>query len=203
MKKLAILIMGLMTMPFMVQADVDGHVGYTSDYFFRGVSQTAGHGAVQAGLELDKNGFYVGAWGSQVDFGDDSSYEYDLYGGYSLSISDNAAIDVGVIQYRYDGEGYDMIEEVYAVASYSDLTVGYYKDTDTKGSFMNAKYDISRFVPVVDVSLEYGNFEGGDDYKALNISKDFGKWTIGSQILSGAIDDQFSDSVAVYFNYNI
>ena len=83
-------------------ADFSGSVGVDSDYFWRGVSQNDGNHAVSLNLEYQGNGFYAGAWGSQVDFGNEVNHEYDYYAGYALAVSDKLSIDVGVIQYTYD-----------------------------------------------------------------------------------------------------
>ena len=91
-------------------ADVSGYLGYTSDYMWRGVSQTMGKGAMQGNLMIEKNGLYGGVWASQVDFGDEATYEMDFYGGYELWLSDKWSIDVGVLQYNWD-KGYEDVEE--------------------------------------------------------------------------------------------
>ena len=62
---------------------LDGSYNVTSDYQWRGVSQTDGNAAIQVGVEHERNGFYGGLWTSNVDFNDDTNIEYDLYGGYS------------------------------------------------------------------------------------------------------------------------
>ena len=113
MKKLLTLLLAFSTMPAF--AGMNGFVGYTSDYMWRGQSQTMGGGAFQAGVDLDYEGFYVGAWASEVDFGDDSaSLEYDLYGGYKFAVSDKLSMDVGVIQYRWDNNDWAAVEEAFA-----------------------------------------------------------------------------------------
>ncbi|BBI65570.1 hypothetical protein HSBAA_PA_1730 (plasmid) [Vreelandella sulfidaeris] len=42
------------------------------------------------------SGFYAGGWGSNVDFGDGTSYELDLYAGFSGSVEE-LGYDVGYI----------------------------------------------------------------------------------------------------------
>ncbi len=45
------------------------NVGATSDYRFRGISQTSFKPAVQAGADFaHKSGIYVGVWGSNVNW---------------------------------------------------------------------------------------------------------------------------------------
>ena len=51
---------------------VSANVAVTSDYVFRGVSQTQENPALSAGVDLTKSGFSAGAWASNVDFGDDT-----------------------------------------------------------------------------------------------------------------------------------
>lgn len=48
------------------------NVAVTSDYRFRGVSQSAKDPALQGGVDYTHpTGLYLGAWGSTIDFGDD------------------------------------------------------------------------------------------------------------------------------------
>jgi uncharacterized protein (TIGR02001 family) len=63
-----------------------GYVAVTSDYKFRGISQNERNFAPQGSLNVTgPEGFYVGAWASQVDFtpgpGNDPQIELDIYGG--------------------------------------------------------------------------------------------------------------------------
>ena len=57
-------------------------IGYASDYMWRGVSvNLQGASSFNAGIELDSNGFFVGAtWVGEVDYSDDdATQEKDLY----------------------------------------------------------------------------------------------------------------------------
>ena len=48
-------------------AEFLGNVGLTSDYRFRGISQTMNSQALQGGIDYaDKSGFYAGNWNSTV-----------------------------------------------------------------------------------------------------------------------------------------
>lgn len=84
-------------------AKVAFNVGVTSDYVFRGYSQTNEDPAVQGGVDLTAGSFYAGAWASNVDFGDDTDAEVDVYGGYRTEAG-GFALDFGVIGYLYAGE---------------------------------------------------------------------------------------------------
>lgn len=80
------------------------NVGVTSDYVFRGISQSGEDAAIQGGVELTCGKFYVGFSGSGIDFADGS--EIDLYGGYKTSIG-RFNFDVGFIYYGYPGDNND------------------------------------------------------------------------------------------------
>ena len=93
--------------------EVAWNVGLVSDYVFRGYSQTDEEPAIQGGVDVTIGGFYAGAWASNVDFGDDTDGEVDLYGGYRTEIG-GVAFDVGAVGYGYvnapDGADYDYLE---------------------------------------------------------------------------------------------
>src|SRR5690606_7575411 len=81
----------------LVSADVSTNIAVVSNYLFRGVSQTDGSPAVQGGIDFEHaSGFYAGTWASNVDFGDEISYELDLYAGFAGSMND-LGYDVGYV----------------------------------------------------------------------------------------------------------
>ena len=99
------LLAALQAAPAIVSADVSSNVSASSNYLFRGVTQTDGAAAVQGGLDYEHaSGFYAGGWGSNVDFGDGSSYELDLYAGFSGSVEE-LGYDVGYIYWVYGFNG--------------------------------------------------------------------------------------------------
>jgi uncharacterized protein (TIGR02001 family) len=104
--------------------EIAGNVALTSDYKFRGLSQTDEGAAIQGGFDLGfDNGFYVGTWGSNVDFA--NSLELDYYGGWAGDLSDSVSVDVGYLYYDYpSSDTEDDYQEVYASVSFADFTVG-------------------------------------------------------------------------------
>lgn len=95
--------------------DLSGNVAITSDYVFRGVSQTEEEAAIQAGADLTNGTFYAGVWASNVSFpGDpDTNAEIDLYGGFKPQAA-GWTVDIGAIAYLYanqpSGADYDYVE---------------------------------------------------------------------------------------------
>ena len=72
------------------------NVGATSDYLFRGLSQTAKDPAVFGGVDMTAGLFYAGAWASNVDWG----IETDLYAGVKPTLGP-VTFDLGAVYYGY------------------------------------------------------------------------------------------------------
>jgi uncharacterized protein (TIGR02001 family) len=87
------------------QAQLIGNIGGTSDYRFRGISQTQKSAALQGGIDYSyKSGFYVGNWNTNVSslvYTDSTGLESDLYGGFKKEIVKGVSIDVGTYNYFY------------------------------------------------------------------------------------------------------
>ena len=86
---------------------VTGNFTLVSDYRFRGISQSWGQPAVQAGIDFTHaSGFYLGNWNSSVSsnsYNNGASLEVDLYGGYRFEPAKDWTVDVGVLRYQYPG----------------------------------------------------------------------------------------------------
>lgn len=194
------ILLGLLVLSTSAFADVNGSIGYSSDYMWRGVSQSAGASSLNAGIELDSNGFFVGAWVGEVDFGDEATQERDLYLGYNLDVTDNLDVQLGLIQYRFDG--LDTVEEGFVKVGYNNLNLSYFLNTDSEDDYAHISYDLW-FVPVVDVSLGYGYHGEDDDFSSLNVSRDFNNFTLSALVLlDEAFEGQTSDSVSFGLQYN-
>jgi len=103
---------------------VSANVGITSNYVWRGITQTDKKLGVSAGADYShKSGFYAGTWLSNVDFGDDTDLEFDLYSGYSTQIK-GADVDFGYIYYGYQGGADNHFSEAYIKVSFESLSLG-------------------------------------------------------------------------------
>jgi uncharacterized protein (TIGR02001 family) len=106
--------------------EVAGNVTIASDYSFRGVSQTDRDPAIQGGFDVAfDSGFYLGTWGSNISGFDDTSMEWDLYGGYAGEINESTGYDFRYIRYEYPGNGdtYDY-NEYHAMLKWNDFVFG-------------------------------------------------------------------------------
>lgn len=129
------LLAALQAAPAIVSADVSSNVSASSNYLFRRHPDRRGCGC-PGGLDYEHaSGFYAGGWGSNVDFGDGTSYELDLYAGFSGSVEE-LGYDVGYIYYAYP-DAPDSIDfgELYGEISYGIAAIGlaYTINSDTSG----------------------------------------------------------------------
>ena len=109
-------------------------VAGSSDYVWRGYSQTDEDAAISGSLDYGhSSGLYAGVWASNVGFADDSDIEIDAYAGFANDFGDSGiGYDLGVLRYMYPGtssasrggSGDLDWNEVYASLSYSLFNVG-------------------------------------------------------------------------------
>ena len=98
------------------KAGLSGNLSLTSNYVYRGITQTAGKPTVQGGIDYDfENKLYIGAWASGASIfrnlfaetggaegASNSTYELDTYVGYRNRIG-NVGYDVGYLRYNFPG----------------------------------------------------------------------------------------------------
>lgn len=92
-------------------ADLAGNATLTTDYVWRGSTQTQGDPAVQAGFRLAAAfGFYGSAWASNVRFAPETaaSTEFDFAVGWAGKLSEDWALDVNVLRYQYPSTAVDL-----------------------------------------------------------------------------------------------
>ncbi|MET0327729.1 MAG: TorF family putative porin [Luteimonas sp.] len=101
----------LLAAPFASAADVGGHAALTSDYVWRGTSQSDEGPAVQAGFKrAADSGLYAQAWVSSVESAPQSgaSTELDLVAGWSGGLGDSLALDVNLTHYLFPSTAVDL-----------------------------------------------------------------------------------------------
>jgi uncharacterized protein (TIGR02001 family) len=193
-------LLALAGLPSASYAQLAFNVGATSDYRYRGISQTRVKPAIQGGVDFAAGGFYVGAWASSIkwieDAGGDAKVELDLYGGYKGTIiKDTLSYDVGVLSYVYPSNKLKPITgadadttEIYAALTYGPATLKYsHAVTDTFAAFdsknsyyldLSASFDLGgglMLAPHVGHQRYKGPLSGLASYwdYSLTLSKDF------------------------------
>lgn len=194
MKKFIFAILLSFLMSGVVQADVEWNASITNEYVWRGMSQGNG-AAVSGGIDISgDSGLWAGAWVSNVDFGDNTTYELDLYVGYTIG-----ALSVGYIYYAFPNntdEGYDSSEITIAV-DIGAFTLGanILADADWEMDFADEiYYSIDTAVGVsdnIDLSFHVGfyDYDIDDDETDYGVSIDF-----NSGFSLGVIDSTRDDS---------
>ena len=178
--------------------EVAWNLGVTSDYVFRGYSQTSEDPAIFGGVDVTAGSFYAGAWASNVDFGDDTDAEFDIYGGYRTEVS-GFAVDVGVVGYLYvsqpAGADYDYAElKAAASRAFGPVTLGaaVYWSPDFFGADEEATYVEANaaFSPAAKWTVS-----GAVGHQALDVNADYATWNAG-------VAYAFSDNVAIDVRYH-
>ena len=204
------------------QAEISANIGATSNYVWRGVTQTDDQAAIQGGIDwAGDSGFYAGTWVSNVDFGPGSGEtEWDLYGGYAGEMG-GLGYDVGYIQYLYPDTADADFGEIYLGLSWEWLSGGVNytvtSDVNEPGVFVDgdvyayisASFDLPQgFSGGVTIGQYWFDYDGdaavGDvDYMhgQIDISKsagDFGDFTF---TLSVAEKESGSDDIIPFVSW--
>ena len=179
-------------------AEVTGNAGVSSNYLWRGITQTNGGAQVFGGVDYShESGFYAGTWVSNVDFGEGSStsYELDLYGGFAGNAGD-LGYDLGYIYYAYpDSNASSDFGELYGALSWNWLEgkVSYLSNAQSDATTaedmlyleINATFEVFE---ETELSLHLGNSVGdtvtewygeSDSYLDYGISVAKGGFTLG------------------------
>lgn len=175
-----------------------------SDYVFRGVSQTDSSPAIQASVDYEhENGFFAGAWASNVDFNDDANAEIDFYAGYFGEVNDTISYDISYTYYTYTG--YSSADD----SDYGELILNAYFDaaTVTLGhapDFVNSGFSAQyvagayEFALPEDYSLTVqAGYTFGDAYEdyeyvdySATLAKTFNGFDVSAAIINTDIDDE-------------
>lgn len=162
--------------------EVAWNIGAVSDYVFRGYTQSNENPAIQGGVDANFGSFYVGAWASSVDFGDDTDTEVDIYGGYRGEAG-GFAFDVGAVGYGYagepDGADYDYVElKAAASRAVGPATFGgaFYWSPDFFGLDKEAAYLEGN---VAFTPADKWTVTGAVGYQWLNVNDNYTSWNLG------------------------
>ena len=186
------------------------NVGLTTDYRYRGISQSRLKPAVSAGADYSHaSGLYAGAWLTSIkwikDAGGDAAAELDLYAGYKGSAGP-LAYDVGVLRYQYPRAHLAVspnTTEIYGALSYGVFTAKYshaltnlFGFADSKGSGyldLSANLDLGDGWSVVPhVGRQWVRHNSAFSYTdyAVTLNKDFGHGLVASAAVVGSNADK-------------
>lgn len=164
------------------EGEWSGNVALSSEYVWRGVSQSNSDPAISGGFDYSNGMFYAGTWASNVDFQDepeDTNMEIDFYGGIAGETEGGLSWDVGVIYYAYpdaDTADYDFVELKGALGYTftSGVSVGgaVFWDPDNQNVYVEGSAGYS-FTDAFSVDATLGNysFDAGGDYT---------NWSVGA-----------------------
>ncbi|GAA0375687.1 TorF family putative porin [Bowmanella denitrificans] len=169
-------------------AEVSANIGVTSNYLWRGVTQSSDGPSISGGLDYShESGFYAGTWVGSIDWGNGNGVETDWYAGYSGEAGD-FGYDVGYIYYAYPEEEYDdsNFGELYFNGSFGDLGFGlaYTANSDADDDAPFGKGDMYYHVSYsfalpedFSLGLTYGYYSFDID-EAVHGDKDYGHFQL-------------------------
>jgi uncharacterized protein (TIGR02001 family) len=194
-------------MPAVVQAQeaspLSFNVSLTSDYRYRGISQSRLKPALQGGVDYAlPNGFYVGTWLSTIkwikDAGGGADVEWDLYGGYKGELTKGLGFDVGVLSYQYPSHDLavsPVTNEIYGALTFGPATLKYSHSVSNLFGFSNSKnsgyLDLSATFDVSGISVTphvgYQTVKNNDTFSytdySLTASKDFSGFILSASLV--------------------
>lgn len=183
---------------------VSGTFDITSNYLFRGISQTNNTAAFQGGLTytVKKTGIHFDVWGSNVympipDRSTTATIEIDFGAGIANAINDHLSYDIHLLRYSYPKASYFQYNELIGSLTYRFLTglIGYSNNvfnSDSTGTYYNlaVSFDIPpRYIYFNDVTLNgsMGYYSlskrAGNSYKdySLSLNKKIKHYTLTVQ----------------------
>ena len=170
--------------------ELSGNIGLTSNYIWRGVTQSSDEAAISGGIDFGYKGFYAGTWVSSLSqsaevsgipatLSESTQYEQDWYAGYGFDLGPTSW-DVGYIMYTYPiADAQSDFSEVYLNFGWTWLSAGvaYTVDTDWGGDdadlyyYVGADFDIKNGLML---GLLYGSYDFDDaaaeDYAHYKVS---------------------------------
>lgn len=176
---------------------LSGDVTFTSDYAFRGISQTEEAPALQGGLSLsDASGFYLSVWGSNVDFLSEGTLELDVMLGWSGAINDDWSTDVGIMRYGYPNTAIpgSNFWELYGSLSYKDLTFGLAYSDDYYANAGDFIYVYANYSYAITEAISLDLHVGQNEYD--DSSSSYMDWSIGisTEVLGAGVSLTYVDT---------
>jgi uncharacterized protein (TIGR02001 family) len=191
-------------------AGLSAYVTLTTDYRDRGLSQSDGEPALQAGVDYQHgSGFFTGIWGSTVEYEVEAGRRHprenviELYAGYNWR-NERWSVTAAAARYVYPDISVDYdYDEVAAGLAYRDhlfLTVSY---TDALLSLGPSRLDAELTLAVpLPAGVELGGTIGRVDSEAFS-GGGYAHWNLGASRALGplSLDLRFYDNDAPRYGY--
>ena len=177
--KIALTSMFLILSSYASAVEISSNVGISTDYIWRGITQTDGDAAVNGGFDLSAdNGFYFGTWASNAG-GKNSNYsmELDIYLGFSGEMAENMTYDIGYISVIYPGDDSADFEEAYIAFNIYGLNILYSDGQDNSPSYSEIGYSVDAGPGSFNIS--YGEYEDTGDNTLIGYDWGIGDFSLG------------------------
>lgn len=211
-----------------VHAEMLGYFTASTNYLWRGVTQTDDNAAISAALEYRfEPGNYLGVWSSNTNYGDRPSYEVDFYLGHQLDLA-QSIINISARHYYFPSGGkynYDFekekwedkesssFTELQMDVTYSGWNVGCsysnnYLDSGYSGYYieLNYTYQITDELPL---TIHFGaqQSEAIDDYPEhmvgdYSATLEWKNFFLTTSNMTDNIDGRQTDEVRYVFGWN-
>ncbi|MFD0986700.1 TorF family putative porin [Methyloligella solikamskensis] len=167
------------------ELELSANTALTTDYVFRGLTQTQENPAISGGFDASYNIFYAGVWASNVDFGGDDNIEIDYYAGVAPTFM-GVDFDFGVLAYTYPGGETDTIWEgaigmsksffddklALGWTNYIEIENGDYWVPELSAAYTFDK--VSIFTPTLGGTIGFVDNDGPGDYTYWNVGLSLG-----------------------------
>lgn len=168
--------------------DADGlklafNVGANTDYVFRGVSQTDEDPSVYGGIDASLGMAYAGVWVSNVDFGNGTDAEFDLYAGIKPTAGP-VSFDLGVVYYGYIDQPTGSHEDYWEFKALASVPAGpatlgaaVYYSPEFFGKTGDATYfEVNGALPLGESKF---SLSGALGYQQVKGPADYTTWNVG------------------------
>ena len=167
--------------------DLSGGIGLTSDYIWRGNTQSSGDASISGSVKLAfDNGTSMGVWAGSLgqSANNNPNYELNIFAAYN-GMFDQLAYEAGIIAYHYpgvDGRQRDATD-IYGRIGFGPLSASYYYQARAENDALedeSAQYaSLDAALPLVDgwfvglhAGLEFYDMLDSDEDFALSLNKD-------------------------------
>ena len=176
--KIALTSMFLILSSYASAVEISGNVALSSDYIWRGMTQTDGDVALSGGFDLTTDmGFYAGTWASNQSLAPNASMELDVYLGFAGEMAENMTYDVGYISIQYPGNDAADFEEAYIAFNIYGLNILYSDGQDDGPSYAELAYSLD--VGPGTFNISYGEYEDNGDNALVGYDWGIGGFDIG------------------------